>query len=101
MAKGSLFDNRKTKRSPQDADYGGDISVSRDEVKYLYDQLKQFSDNPYPKLRIYGEVGVKKDGGEYIKLNCSIPKKPFSQPQQQPQQQQQQSTGGNHPWDEE
>ena len=67
MAKGSLFDNRKTKRSPQDADYGGDISISRDEVKYLYDQLKQFPDNPYPKLRIYGETGVKKDGGEYIK----------------------------------
>ena len=98
MAKGSLFDNRKTTRSPQDSDYGGDISIGRDEVKYLYDQLKQFPDNPYPKLKLYGDIAQKQNGDDYIKINAAIPKIPFKQPQAQSAPPPTES-GGN-PWDE-
>ena len=98
MAKGSLFDNRKTKRSPQDRDYGGDISIGRDEVKYLYDQLKQFPDNPYPKLKLYGDIAQKQNGDDYIKINAAIPKIPFKQPQAQSAPPPTESRG--NPWDE-
>ena len=99
MAKGSLFDNRKTKRSPQDSDYGGDISIGRDEVKFLYDQLKQFPDNPYPKLKLYGDIAQKQNGDDYIKINAAVPKIPFKQPQQTQGTPPPTESRGN-PWDE-